>query len=67
MSDNYFKDFLTEKKLSQYRVAKDCGFTAATVNRWFNGYCGISNACLHRLKSVYPDFDIAKINPKLVA
>ena len=64
MSDNYFKAFLTEKGLSQYRVAKDTGFNPLTVNRWYKGY-NISKACLYRLKSLYPDFDISKINPKL--
>ena len=66
MSENYFKAYIADKGLSQYRVAKDTGFNPVTINRWYKGY-GISNACLMRLKSVYPDFDIAKINPKLVA
>lgn len=65
MNENYFKTFLTDKGLSQYRVSKDTGITLATVNRWFNGQHKISNQCLHRLKSVYPDFDALKINPNL--
>lgn len=61
MSENYFKDFMTAKGLSQYRVAKDTGLNAMSVNRWYHGR-GMRKACAMRLKAVYPDFDIAKIN-----
>ena len=63
--ENYFKAFLTEKGLSQYKVAQQTGFTATTVNRWYKG-SSISKACLYRLKSVYPDFDTSKIKPDMV-
>ena len=65
MSENYFQTFIKEKGLSQYRVAKQTGITVATINRWVKGHHKISNHCLYRLKSVYPDFDALRVNPNL--
>ena len=60
----YFKDFLTEKGLSQYRVRKDTGLNAVSINRWFKGY-EMSAESAVKLKNVYPDFDLSKIRPDL--
>lgn len=64
MSENYIKDFLKQNGLSQYRLAKSTGHTLTTVNRWTKGY-GMRAESALRVKKVYPDFDLSKINPEL--
>ena len=64
MTENYFKSFITEKGLSQYRVSKQTGISANSINRMFKGY-GMSAESALRIKAVYPDFELSKIRPDL--
>ena len=63
-NDFYFKDFLTEKGLSQYRVRKDTGLNAVSINRWCKGYKMSAESAV-KLKKTYHDFDLSKIRPDL--
>ena len=61
---NYFKQFLTENGLSQYRVAQVTGISKNSINRMYKGF-GMRADSAIKINRAFPDFDLSKIRPDL--
>lgn len=62
--ENYFKAFLSENGLSQYRVAKQSKISTNSINRMYKGY-GMSAESALKIKAAFPTFDLSKARPDL--